>query len=66
MDIHFGDHILGETVDVELFFDLGVTSLDYYSIIMELAKEFRVSFPNDNEMSFKTAAEFADYIEKHR
>lgn len=33
---------------------------------MELAKEFRVSFPKDNEMSFKTAAEFADYIEKHR
>ena len=52
--------------NADIFFDLGVTSLDYYSIIMELAKEFRVSFPKDNEMSFKTAAEFADYIEKHR
>ena len=52
--------------NADIFFELGATSLDYYSITMELAKEFRVSFPQENDLGFKTAGEFADYIEKHR
>ncbi len=54
------------TPNADLFFDLGGSSLDYFTILMELQKEFRVNFPSEGETSFKTAGEFADYIEKHR
>lgn len=54
------------TSGADIFFDLGGSSLDYFTIIMELQKKFRVNFPSEGEQSFKTAGEFADYIEKHR
>ena len=54
------------TPGADIFFDLGGSSLDYFTIIMELQKKFRVNFPSEGEQSFKTAGEFADYIEKHR
>ncbi len=54
------------TPGADIFFELGGSSLDYYTIVMELAREFRVSFPSDGDMRFKTAGEFADYIEKNR
>ena len=50
----------------DIFFDLGGSSLDYFTIVMDLQREFRVNFPSDNDRSFKTAGEFAEYIEKHR
>ncbi len=50
----------------DIFFDLGGSSLDYFTIVMDLQREFRVNFPSDNDKSFKTAGEFAEYIEKHR
>ncbi|MBR1862170.1 MAG: AMP-binding protein [Lachnospiraceae bacterium] len=52
--------------NADIFFELGGSSLDYFTIVMELQREFRVTFPPENDRSFKTAAEFADYIEKHR
>ena len=50
----------------DIFFDLGGSSLDYFTIVMDLQREFRVNFPSENDKSFKTAGEFAEYIEKHR
>ncbi|MCR4617184.1 MAG: AMP-binding protein [Lachnospiraceae bacterium] len=63
--------VLGKTPEEvkpgsDLFFELGGSSLDYFTIVMELQKEFKVTFPSESEGSFKTAGEFADYIEKHR
>lgn len=52
--------------DSNLMYDLGGTSLDYFTIVMELQKEFSVSFEQQNEQYFKTANEFAEYIEKCR
>ena len=63
--------VLGKDVseigpNADLFMELGGSSLDYFSIIMEVQKEFRVSFPSDQEQTFRTAQQFAEYIEKNR
>jgi len=63
--------VLGKKVsevkpDSNLMYDLGGTSLDYFTIVMELQKEFSVNFSQDSEQYFKTANEFAEYIEKCR
>lgn len=49
-----------------LFYDLGLSSLDYFTIVLGINKEFSVELPMDGDSTFKTAAEIADYIEKHR
>ncbi|MBQ3899084.1 MAG: AMP-binding protein [Lachnospiraceae bacterium] len=61
-----GKELSEVTPGADIFFDLGGSSLDYFTIIMELQKKFRVNFPSEGEQSFKTAGEFADYIEKNR
>lgn len=64
-------HVLGKKVDEvrcdsNLMYDLGGTSLDYFTIVMELQKEFGVGFEQQGEQYFKTANEFAEYIERCR
>lgn len=63
--------VLGKTTEEiqpnsNLMYDLGGTSLDYFSIVMEIQKEFSVSITQDGDQYFKTADEFAEYIEKSR
>ncbi len=58
-----GDRISSNS---DIFMELGASSLDYYTIIMELQREFNVRFPSDNEMRFKTVSAFAAYIDENR
>ena len=64
-------NVIGKPADeiqpgADIFFDLGVNSLDYYTIIMDLQKEFGMSLPQDTDKSFKTVTEIAEYIEAQR
>lgn len=63
--------VLGKQVeevkpDSNLMYDLGGTSLDYFTIVMDLQKEFSVTISENDGQYFKTANEFAEYIERSR
>lgn len=49
--------------DAHFIFDLGGTSLDYFSLLMKLEKEFNISFNFENK-SCSTIKEFTNYILK--
>jgi len=44
--------------------DLGIDSLDFYEIIMEIEKQFRIKIPDEKAERFKTVACLITYVEK--
>ena len=51
--------------DAHIIFDLGGTSLQYFAVLSELAQEFGISAPSDQEEYRYTLREFCQYIERH-
>lgn len=51
--------------DMHFFFDLGGTSLDYFSVISAVQKEFGIPFPTTAQGSLSTVKEFCEYIQKN-
>ena len=50
--------------DDHLILDLGGTSLDYFTVIMELQNRFGITFPQDGT-GLSTAREIAEHIRRH-
>lgn len=53
------------TDDAHVIFDLGATSLVYFNLISELAKEFSIASYSDKDNYCYTLREFCRYIERH-
>lgn len=51
--------------DMNFFFDLGGTSLDYFAMISAMRKEFEVPFPATADGSLSTVKEFCVFIQEH-
>ena len=51
--------------DDHLVNDLGIGSLEYFSVLSALAREFSVSAPSDQETLRYTLREFTQYIERY-
>lgn len=51
--------------DDHLVNDLGIGSLEYFSVLSALAREFSVSAPSDHETLRYTLREFTQYIERY-
>ena len=50
-------------IDAQFFFDLGGTSLDYYNLISEITREFKVEINLDSNSSYYTARSIAKMLE---
>ncbi len=48
-----------------VFYDLGATSIQYFSILSELAAHFEISNYSKNDQYCYTLKEMSDYIERH-
>ena len=53
------------TSDGHIFFDLGATSIQYFSILTALSEEFSIESYDDTEKYRYTPREFCEYIERH-
>ena len=51
------------TADSHICFDLGATSIQYFSILSALSEKFQISEYNNQEKYCYTLTEIADYIE---
>lgn len=51
--------------DAHYFFDLGGSSLDYFTMVTEIQNEFGVSFPSSTQSSASTVREVSEYIKNH-
>ncbi len=49
-------------VDANFFFDLGGSSLEYFTVITQIQNEFGVSFPQTSQSSASTVEELVRYI----
>lgn len=52
------------TPDSHIFYDLGASSIQYFSIVIKLAEHFNVSQESDNEKYSYTPREIFEYIER--
>lgn len=52
------------TPDSHIFYDLGASSIQYFSIVIKLAEHFNVSQESDNEKYSYTPREICEYIER--
>ena len=53
------------TSDGHIFFDLGATSIQYFSILTALSEEFSIESYDDTEKYRYTPREICEYIERH-
>ena len=51
--------------DANFFFDLGGSSLEYFSVITQVQSEFGISFPQTAQSSASTVEEVVGYIKSH-
>lgn len=52
------------TPDSHIFYDLGASSIQYFSIVIKLAEHFNISQESDNEKYSYTPREICEYIER--
>ena len=52
------------TPDSHIFYDLGASSIQYFSIVIKLAEHFNISKESDNEKYSYTPREICEYIER--
>lgn len=53
------------TLDAHLFYDLGATSIQYFSILSALAEEFSITNYNKNDSYCYTLRDICQYIERY-
>ena len=51
--------------DSHYFFDLGGSSLDYFTMVTEIQSEFGISFPSSAHSSASTVREVSEYIKQY-
>ncbi|MCH5351726.1 MAG: AMP-binding protein [Clostridiales bacterium] len=51
--------------DANFFFDLGGSSLEYFTVITQIQTEFGISFPQSSQSSASTVEEFVEYIKSN-
>ena len=51
--------------DGHFFFDLGGTSLDYFTMITNIQTEFEVPFPSTLQTSISTVNDMVKYVREH-
>jgi acyl carrier protein len=47
------------------FDDLGIDSLDFCEVIVDIEREFNISIPDDVYDRFNTVSSLADYVAQH-
>ena len=52
-------------VDTHIFYDLGATSIQYFSILSALSEKFSISNYQKTDTYCYTLKEICEYIEKH-
>ena len=45
--------------------DLGIDSLDVFTLLFELENAFKISIPDDDVRSLRTVNDVVDFLEKH-
>ena len=50
------------TPDASFYKDLGVDSLDYAELVMELEKEFDITIPSSEASSISTVGQVTEYV----
>jgi len=54
------------TPEASFYKDLGVDSLEYAELVMELEREFDIVIPSSEASNIKTVAQVVEYISKRR
>lgn len=52
------------TPDASFYKDLGVDSLDYAELVMELEKEFDITIPSSEASSISTVGQVTEYVNR--
>jgi acyl carrier protein len=51
--------------DARFYDDLGIDSLDFCEVIVDVEREFNISIPDDVYERFNTVNSLADYVAQH-
>jgi len=57
-----GDSTIEITAGTNIYTELGLPSIDYFSLIMEVEDSFGVKIPDSKLTEFRTVGDIIDYI----